>query len=182
MVGKRRRSWPFSTRRSSVLPVTSHRGTGEAQIGHRFCKREFFLIVFDLECAQGHRFEGWFNNTASFEEQSLQKLVTCPICSDTQVRRVLSPVATKTARPEPEGAPDRIDYQRLAKEIVHYVNTHFEDVGSDFAKEALKMHYGVTEKKSIKGSATAAEEKILRDEKIEFFKLPMPSPDEDKKN
>jgi len=140
------------------------------------------LIVFDLECAQGHRFEGWFNNTASFEEQSLQTLVTCPICGDTQIRRVLSPVATKTTRPEPEGMPERIDYQRLAKEIVHYVNTHFEDVGTDFTKEALKMHYGVTERKNIKGSATAAEEKILRDEKIEFFKLPMPSPEEDKKN
>ncbi len=140
------------------------------------------MIVFDLECSHGHRFEGWFNNTASFEEQSLKKLVACPICGDTQGRRVLSPVATKTTRPEPEGAPDRIDYQRLAKEIVNYVNTHFEDVGSNFAKEALKMHYGVNEKKNIKGSATAAEEKMLRDEKIEFFKLPIPRTDEDKKN
>lgn len=152
------RSWPFFTRRNE------------------------FLIVFDLECTQGHRFEGWFNNSASFEEQSLRKLVTCPLCGDTQVRRLLSPVATKTTRPEPEGGPDRIDYRRLAREIVHYVNTHFEDVGSNFAKEALKMHYGVTERKNIKGSATAAEEKILRDEKIEFFKLPLPSPEEDKKN
>ena len=78
------------------------------------------MIVFDLECGHGHRFEGWFNNTASFEEQNLKKLVTCPICSDTQVRRVLSPVATKTARSEPEKRPDQIDYRRLAKEIVDY--------------------------------------------------------------
>jgi hypothetical protein len=139
------------------------------------------LIVFDLECGHGHRFEGWFNNTASFEEQSFKKLVTCPICSDTQVRRVLSPVATKTARPESEKTPDQIDYRRLAKEIVDYVNTHFEDVGSNFAKEALKMQYGVSEKKNIKGSATADEEKMLRDEKIDFFKLPIPRTD-DKKN
>jgi hypothetical protein len=139
------------------------------------------LIVFDLECGHGHRFEGWFNNTASFEEQNLKKLVTCPICSDTRVRRVLSPVATKTARPEPEKTPDQIDYRRLAKEIVDYVNTHFEDVGSNFAKEALKMQYGVSKKKNIKGSATADEEKMLRDEKIDFFKLPIPRTD-DKKN
>lgn len=139
------------------------------------------MIVFDLECGHGHRFEGWFNNTASFEEQSFKKLVTCPICSDTQVRRVLSPVATKTARPAPEKTPDQIDYRRLAKEIVDYVNTHFEDVGSNFAKEALKMQYGVSEKKNIKGSATADEEKMLRDEKIDFFKLPIPRTD-DKKN
>ena len=140
------------------------------------------MIVFDLECGRAHRFEGWFNNTASFEEQSLKKLVTCPICGDTRVRRVLSPVATKTARPDPEKAPDPIDYRRLAKEIVDYVNTHFEDVGSDFAKEALKMHYGVSEKKNIKGSATSDEEKMLSDEKIEFFKLPIPRTEDDKNN
>ena len=140
------------------------------------------MIVFDLECGRRHRFEGWFNNTASFEEQNLKKLVTCPICGDTRVRRVLSPVATKTARPEPEKASDSIDYRRLAKEIVDYVNTHFEDVGSNFAKEALKIHYGVSEKKNIKGSATADEEKMLRDEKIEFFKLPIPRTEDDKNN
>jgi hypothetical protein len=140
------------------------------------------MIVFDLECGHGHRFEGWFNNRASFEEQALKKLVTCPICGDTQVRRVLSPVASKTARPEPERAADSIDYRRLAKEIVDYVNKHFEDVGSNFAKEALKMHYGVSEKKSIKGSATWEEEKMLADEKIEFFKLPLPRTEDDKNN
>lgn len=136
------------------------------------------MIVFDLECGHGHRFEGWFNNTASFEEQNLKKLVTCPICSDTQVRRVLSPVATKTARSEPEIRSEQIDYRRLAKEIVDYVNTHFEDVGPNFSKEALKMQYGVSEKKNIKGSATADEEKMLRDEKIDFFKLPIPRTDD----
>ena len=140
------------------------------------------MIIFDLECRDGHRFEGWFNNAASFEKQNLKKLVSCPICGDTRVRRVLSPVATKMARSEPEKPVHQIDYQRLAKEIVNYVNAHFEDVGAGFAKEALKMHYGVSKKKNIKGSATAAEEQMLRDEKIEFFKLPTPTTEDDKKN
>jgi hypothetical protein len=95
---------------------------------------------------------------------------------------VISPVATKTARPEPEKAADAIDYPKLAKEIVDYVNKHFQDVGSEFAKEALRMHYGVSEKKNIKGSATWEEEKMLRDEKIEFFKLPLPRTEDDKNN
>ena len=140
------------------------------------------MIVFDLECASGHRFEGWFQNSASFEEQSRKKLVTCPVCEDTRVRRVLTPVATKLARPEPQGPPDSIDYRKLAKEIVDYVNKNFEDVGSNFAKEALRMHYGVSEKKNIKGSATWEEEKMLRNEQIEFFKLPIPKTEDDKNN
>jgi hypothetical protein len=140
------------------------------------------LIVFDLECASGHRFEGWFHNSASFEEQARKKLVTCPVCEDTRVRRVLTPVATKLARPEPQRPPDSIDYRKLAIEIVDYVNKNFEDVGSNFAKEALRMHYGVSEKKNIKGSATWEEEKMLRDEQIEFFKLPIPKTEDDKNN
>ena len=140
------------------------------------------MIVFDLECANGHPFEGWFNSSASFEEQARKKLVTCPVCEDTRVRRVLSPVATKMARTEPERLPDSIDYRKLAKEIVDYVNQNFEDVGSNFAKEALRMHYGVSEKKNIKGSATGEEEKMLREEQIEFFKLPIPRTEDDKSN
>ena len=140
------------------------------------------MIVFDLECANGHRFEGWFNSSASFEEQARKRLVICPVCEETRVRRVLSAIATKMARPEPERPPDSIDYRKLAKEIVDYVNKNFEDVGSNFAKEALRMHYGVSEKKNIKGSATSEEEKMLRNEQIEFFKLPLPRTENDKNN
>ncbi|MGE5839249.1 MAG: DUF1178 family protein [Deltaproteobacteria bacterium] len=140
------------------------------------------MIVFDLECSNGHCFEGWFNRSASFEEQTRKKLVTCPVCEDTRVRRVLSPVTTKTARPEAEKTPESIDYRRLAKEVVDYMNRNFEDVGSNFTTEALKMHYGVSEKKNIKGSATCEEEKMLREEQIEFFKLPLPRTEDDKHN
>ena len=141
------------------------------------------MIAFDLECSMGHSFEGWFHNSESFEEQKAKKLVSCPFCNDTKVKRILSPVAMKTVSRKNEDKDTRpIDYQRLAKEIVDYINKNFEDVGSDFAKEALKIHYAVTEKRNIKGSATKAEEKILEDEGIEFFKVPSPKVDDDKKN
>lgn len=126
------------------------------------------MIAFDLECSKGHRFEGWFNNLHSFEEQRARKLVSCPICSDTRVKKILSPVAVKSSE-----SPS-IDYHRLAKEIVDYIHRDFDDVGTHFAQEALKIHYGVTEKRNIRGSATGEEEKMLREEKVEFFKIPGP--------
>lgn len=134
------------------------------------------MIAFDLECSKGHRFEGWFNNLHSFEQQSAKELISCPICNETRVKRVLSPVAVKSSD-QPS-----IDYHRLAKEIVDYIHRNFEDVGTHFAKEALKMHYGVTDKRNIRGSATDQEEKMLKEEKIEFFKLPGPGPEGKKKN
>jgi hypothetical protein len=142
------------------------------------------MIAIDIKCSQGHLFEGWFDNLDAFEDQKKKKFVACPYCDDTSVTRVLSPVAVKKSRSErKEQLPVNIDYQKLAKEVVDYIHENFEDVGPRFAAEALKIHYGVTEKKNIRGSATQEEEKTLKDEGIEFFKVPFPKKDdEEKKN
>ena len=141
------------------------------------------MIAFDLECSQGHIFEGWFNNLQSFEEQNAKKLVSCPYCDDTNIRKVISPVTMKTSsQTDKDKGNMSINYRRLAREIVDYVNKNYAEVGPDFAKEALKMHYGVTEKRNIKGSATAEEETTMKEEGIEFFKIPIVKIDDDKKN
>jgi len=141
------------------------------------------MIAFDLECSRGHLFEGWFDNFKSFEEQNTKNMISCPSCNDINIKRVLSPVAMKiSSTPDVEMALDSIDYRRLAKEIMDYINEDFEDLGTDFTKEALKIHYGVVEKRNIKGSATAQEEKILTDEGIHFFRVPVNEVDDDNKN
>ena len=141
------------------------------------------MIAFDLECSRGHTFEGWFNNAQSFEEQQARRLVNCPYCNDKKVKKIMSPVTTKTSsRMELDDVRRGIDYRRLAKEIVDYVNKNFDDVGPDFTSEALKMHYGVSEKRSIRGSATAGEEETLQKEGIPYFQFPVPKIDDEKKN
>ena len=142
------------------------------------------MIVFDLECSSGHVFEGWFDSLESFEEQNKKNLVCCPFCDDSNIKRILSPVAIKKPLAENHTTQGPIDYQRLAKEVVRYIHDNFEDVGSKFAAEAFKIHYGVSEKRNIRGSATSEEEKSLKEEGIEFFKIPVPNTDDDddKKN
>ena len=143
------------------------------------------MIVFDLECSRGHVFEGWFDSLESFEGQNSKGLVSCPVCNDTNIKRVMSPIAVrKSHSANDQTAPGPIDYQRLAKEVVDYIQNNFEDVGPQFSSEALKMHYGVADRRNIRGSATAEEEKTLKEEGIEFFKVPLPKKDEDegKKN
>ena len=141
------------------------------------------MIAFDLECSNGHVFEGWFHNRESFEEQNSDHLVNCPYCNDTTIKRIMSPVAMKTtSSPSLKNDEGAIDYDRLAEAVVDYFNNHFEDIGPDFTKEALKIHYGVSEKRNIKGSATVEEEEILKEEGVQFFKVPTPKVDDDKKN
>ncbi|MFW6114980.1 MAG: DUF1178 family protein [Thermodesulfobacteriota bacterium] len=131
------------------------------------------MIAFDLQCSRGHTFEGWFKDPQSFNEQNAKGMITCPVCKDTQITKVLSPVSIKAGQ-----AADRaqekseIDYQKLAHTIVNYINNNFEDVGTDFAKEALKMHYGVADKRNIRGTATSGEEEVLKGEGIQYFKFP----------
>lgn len=141
------------------------------------------MIVFDVKCLNGHIFEGWFDSAESFEEQNSKDLVSCPYCDDTNIKRVLSPVALKRSSHGEKTVPaPPIDYHKLAKEVVDYVKNNSDDVGAKFAAEALKMHYGVTEKRNIRGTATPEEEKSLKGEGIEFFKLPVLKTDDDKKN
>jgi len=140
------------------------------------------MIAFDLECYHGHIFEGWFDSLKSFEEQNSKKMVVCPYCHDSNIKRVISPVAVKRSIPENMTSQEPIDYRKLAMEVIDYIKKNSEDVGTKFAAEALKIHYGVAEQKSIRGSATDEEEKVLKEEGIEFFKVPMPKEDDDIKN
>ena len=140
------------------------------------------MIAFDLECSHGHLFEGWFDSLQSFEEQNLEGLVKCPYCDDDEVKKVLSPVAVKTSEPKEATHPAAINYQRLAKEVVEYIKENSEDVGTQFAAEALKIHYGASKKRNIRGSATEEEEKTLKEEGVAFVKVPMPVTDPEKSN
>jgi len=132
------------------------------------------MISFDLECSRGHSFEGWFDSLKAFEEQIEKKIVSCPICNETEIKRIYSPVAFKSSGNKKPMIPDNFDYKRLAETVINYIHEHSDNVGTKFTTEALKMHYGVTESRSILGSATDEEEKILKKEGIEFFKLPSP--------
>jgi len=140
------------------------------------------MIVFDLTCPQGHIFEGWFDSNESFEEQNMKGLVRCPVCDDSDIRKVMSPVAVRKSQAVDPTREETIDYQRLAKEVVEYIKNNSEDVGAQFAAEALKIHYGVAEKRSIRGSATVDEEKTLKEEGVDFVKVPFPVSDDDKTN
>jgi len=126
------------------------------------------MIVYDLQCAAGHRFEGWFDDGDAFEVQKQQGLISCPVCSDVQVFKIPSSFAIKTASSR---AP--LSGEAMARNVGEYLEKNFDDVGCDFAKEALKIHYGVSEQKNIRGTSTKEEEKLLEKEGVPFFKVPM---------
>ena len=136
------------------------------------------MIAYDLQCLNGHAFEGWFEDRKAYLSQQKKGLVACPVCNDTSVSIIPSTFAIKSSQtPNPkQPLPSNAQLEKVGKEIVDFVEKNFDDVGCDFAKEALKIHYGVTEPRNIRGVSTKEEEKTLKKEGIQFFKIPLPAP------
>ncbi len=133
------------------------------------------MIVYDLQCEAGHRFEGWFEDGSAYEEQLKNSLIACPICNDVNISKLPSAFAIKCAPPlRPSKQHDPVDMTAIRRSIAEYLEKNFDDVGCNFATEALKIHYGVSDKKNIRGSSTREEEKLLEKEGVPFFKVPLP--------
>ena len=138
------------------------------------------MIAYDLQCSQGHTFEGWFDDEKAFKSQQEEGLVSCPVCNDAAVVRIPSTFAIRAASGAAGPDHDKTALAAIHHKIVAFVKDNFDNVGSDFAKEALKIHYGVSEPRNIRGVSTSQEEKILHEEGIQFLKFPIPAlPDMD---
>ena len=48
------------------------------------------MKVLDLQCRQGHVFEGWFASEDDFQGQKQRGLVQCPLCGDDHIEKRLS--------------------------------------------------------------------------------------------
>ena len=58
---------------------------------------------------------------------------------------------------------------------VQHVIKNTDDVGTQFAEEARRIHYGEADDRAIRGQATADEAAALQDEGIEVMAIPMPA-------
>ncbi|MCP4626075.1 MAG: DUF1178 family protein [bacterium] len=138
------------------------------------------MIAYDLQCADGHAFEGWFEDRKAYLAQQKKSLIACPVCNNTSVDIIPSTFAIKSSqssKPRPQQPPaEKDDLHEISKQAIDFVEKNFDDVGCDFAKEALKIHYGASEPRNIRGVSTEAEEKTLEEEGIQFFKIPVPVP------
>jgi hypothetical protein len=133
------------------------------------------MIAFDLVCSNGHKFECWFKSGKSVEEQVSLGLISCPVCHDSHVERAFSTFGIKKQHPAPQAAadPGTIDPLAALQAVSEYIEKNFEDVGIHFTREALKMHFGETKKRNIKGMTLPREEEILKDEGVPYLKIPI---------
>jgi hypothetical protein len=162
------------------------------------------MIHYQLQCPQGHAFDGWFKDSISFEAQSGARLVACPSCNSTDVSRALmapslgrgtkkfaatgtdeaTRLASREATPPAPapahapttaaiaeaGLPDNV--RALLQRLRAEVERSCDYVGTDFAEEARRIHYGETDARGIYGEATQSDAEALADEGIDIGVLP----------
>jgi hypothetical protein len=140
------------------------------------------MIVFDLECINGHAFEGWFEDKKDLENQQQEGILQCPVCETISVEQKLSLISIKTSSSPSSKANQAQQALRANQEVMaeftekitEFVEKNYEDVGTSFSKEALKMHYGAAEHRNIRGTTTKEEEKVLDKEGVSTLKIPIP--------
>jgi hypothetical protein len=136
------------------------------------------MVVYNLCCEHDHAFEGWFNSLEGFESQQSTGGVACPMCaSTTVVRRPVAPRLSVTKHSAPErnavAMSPSITPEAMWRKMMAYLRQHTEDVGSQFSEEARKIHYGETEARGIRGSASQQEVAELNEEGIDVLPLPL---------
>lgn len=151
------------------------------------------MIRFTLRCDEGHGFESWFRDNASWEEQVKAGFVSCPHCGSERVEKAImapnvarrdltpAPVAAADPAPAPAAAPTPMaalpPEMKAMREMLRAFRRHVEatadNVGSRFAQEARLMHHGEIEHRPIYGEATPEEVRELKEEGVEAHPLPI---------
>lgn len=139
------------------------------------------MIVYDLKCGAGHRFEGWFASAADFTGQRDGGQLSCPSCADERIERM--PSATRInvgamEKAQPPLASESKDAfaiaQLLYSKMLDELLTKSEDVGTEFPEQARRIFYDESPARAIRGVATQAEHEAMVDEGIPIARLPVP--------
>lgn len=128
------------------------------------------MIHYDLRCATGHSFDGWFRDSSGFDAQVAGGLVECPACGSTAISKQLMapaiarkgrvqpdetvpsaadlpakapanmPVSVPTGEPQAAAGPAPAQFVALLQRMRSRLEKTCDYVGSDFASAARKLH------------------------------------------
>ncbi len=129
------------------------------------------MIRYTLNCDNGHQFESWFSDSASFEKLKEKGHLECAVCSSKKIEKsLMAPVVT--AKKKETLLSKQSALEKEIKALKQKIKATATDVGENFAAEARAMHYGEKEEKPIVGKTTVDEAKELAEEGIPFTPLP----------
>jgi hypothetical protein len=150
------------------------------------------MIVFELACPDGHRFEGWFASSQAFADQNERNLIDCPHCGSSAVEKApMAPAIAAKNNTKPETTEQKLPVtSQIPPQVARAMQAlaaaqaaalkNSTWVGDKFAEASRAMHYGERDPAIIHGQATREEAVALAEEGIALSPLPFPvvPPDE----
>ncbi|MEN3951050.1 DUF1178 family protein [Iodidimonas sp. SYSU 1G8] len=135
------------------------------------------MIKYELKCRGcDHQFEGWFADSAAYDDQAAAGVIECPFCMGSDVgKAIMAPniaVRRRDAAAPMSEARMKAEIRRMVLEVRRHVESNCDYVGDAFAAEARKMHYGETDKRGIYGETTPDEAHELQEEGIDVVAIP----------
>ena len=129
------------------------------------------MIRYTLNCNNGHQFDSWFSDSASFEKLREKGHLECAICSSKKVEKsLMAPVVTPKKKETLLSKQSALEKE--IKALKQKIKATATDVGENFSAEARAMHYGEKEEKPIVGKTTVDEAKELAEEGIPVIPFP----------
>jgi hypothetical protein len=137
------------------------------------------MIKYALGCAEGHEFESWFSDSATYEEQRKRGFVTCPECGSTAVdKAIMAPAVVggdrdaSRAPAEPLLDANRRHARQMAAQLRKEIEANTDDVGARFPEVARAIHAGDEPERAIRGRASFDEARALIEEGVGVLPLP----------
>ena len=130
------------------------------------------MIRFSLKCAEGHRFESWFQSAEAYDKLKAAGHVACSVCGSGDVEKAVMAPRVRTARGKATLSGEASPAEQALAALKRHVEENSEYVGMEFAREARAMHVGDAPERPIYGEAKAEEAKRLIEDGVPVAPLP----------
>ncbi len=130
------------------------------------------MIRFSLKCDHGHSFDSWFSSNADFERLEAGGLLSCSVCGSAAVQKSLM---APSVRPNPDERPlsgPASPAEQAMRELRRKIEATSENVGTNFATEARRIHEGEAPERPIHGKARVRDAAELVRDGIPVAPLP----------
>src|SRR3546814_19714454 len=95
------------------------------------------MIKYELKCRKDHVFEGWFQDSATYDSQAAAGKIACPVCNSRKISK--APMAPSIGRSKSAQAADEVKQKavmmKALRELREHVEKNADSVGDQFAEE-----------------------------------------------
>ena len=147
---------------------------------------KYSLKCSENDCNKNEPFDGWFQNSASFDKQIKAGYISCPYCGSLKIKKnLMSPSVKSTNEINSKIKSKNVQHDELFKKrnkqidmmvvlrnLKKEIQKNAEFVGNNFAKEAKAIHEGKSKERAIYGQANSNDLEDLKSKNIDVIKVP----------